>query len=83
MDAVSSVTNFKLVACSYNHSMGVTENGRVYGWGYGWYGATGSSEGTTHRIPTKIKWFEDNNKHVESVTCGYYRSGLIVKDKKT
>lgn len=79
---------WKDIACGFNHAIGLTDDGKVYGWGDGTFlqNGCGSKTGTSvnTNIPTLIKNVGevDNNGFVGAlkVSCGPYSSWVIDKD---
>lgn len=82
---ISPELKWKDIACGMNHAIGLTEDGRVYGWGDGTYlqNGCGRKDGTSvnTNVPTLIRNVGelDNNGFVGAlrVSCGPYSSWVI------
>lgn len=79
MQGCKKVTNFSQIYGGYRHSLAITDEGEVYSWGD--YRGCGTDSNV--KVPTKMKWFKDNNKIVLKASCGYLTSAFIVRDKKS
>ena len=79
---VSGVENVVAIAASYNsHSLALTKDGEIYGWGYNYYGQLG--QGTTKKTarvttPTKIStsYFDGE---ITAIAAGYNFSMAITE----
>ena len=56
----------KQVACGFQHTVCVTEEGEVYAWGYGKNGALGLGDWQQVNMPKKIEGLKD----IVKVDCG-------------
>jgi hypothetical protein len=61
------------ISCGLHHSLALSEDGLVYGWGYNNWGQTGSGTGKyKDTMPKKLKGFD--NEKVKAISCGGYHS---------
>jgi RCC1 and BTB domain-containing protein len=63
------------ICCGYGHSMALTENGVVYGWGYNSFGQLGIGNDYNHNIPTKITSSE--GVIFLKIACGPHHSLIL------
>jgi alpha-tubulin suppressor-like RCC1 family protein len=66
------------IACGNWHSMALTTDGSVYGWGYNCFGQIGIGSTTDQKIPIKINIGNGAYK-AESIACGFEFSMVIVE----
>ncbi|PKA54527.1 Ultraviolet-B receptor UVR8 [Apostasia shenzhenica] len=59
----------KMVAAGAEHSAAVTENGDLYGWGWGQYGNLGLGDRSDRLIPEKIS--TNDGQQMVLVACGW------------
>ena len=68
------------VACGFNHTVALTEEGEVYGWGFNKDGRVGcDSKEMVVDIPTKIR-FPDSVRKIQAVACGRHFSMALSSD---
>jgi alpha-tubulin suppressor-like RCC1 family protein len=72
----------KIVAVSLgaSHSSAITETGKLYIWGYNYYGQLGDGTTTNISTPTLIDSF--GGEKVVAVSLGYYHSSAITETGK-
>lgn len=83
--AIAPNLKWKDIACGMNHAIGLTEDGRVYGWGDGTFlqNGCGRRDGVSvnTNTPTLIRGIGeiDNNGFINArrVSCGPYSSWVI------
>lgn len=79
------------------HCLAVSTDGKLYGWGFGFYHQLGLKEDNEdHLDPVMITIVENvvrigedgreeklpgKQKPVKSIACGYFHSGVILKSK--
>lgn len=68
----SSAGKFKMISCGYHHSMAISSNGIVYGWGYNGYGQLGIGHYHDHVIPQVVMNLNDIS--ISKIVCGRYHS---------
>lgn len=76
---------WKDIACGFNHAIGLTEDGKVYGWGDGTFlqNGCGSKTGTsvntnTPQLITNIGELDANGfGNAQRVSCGPYSSWVV------
>lgn len=78
---IKSLTDvfIKKVACGQQHSLALTDDGRIYSWGLGVFGQLGHSNIKSQHVPKRIEnvtMEDDNEKEVlfKSVACGSHHS---------
>lgn len=80
---VSGVENVVAIAASYNsHSLALTKDGEIYGWGYNYYGqlAQGTTKSTARvTTPTKISTSYFDGK-ITAIAAGYNFSMAITEN---
>ncbi len=70
-----------MISCGWSHSMGLTECGHVYSWGYNYYGQSGIGN-TVNLNETKFGAVIDENKcnfFIKKISCGYFHCLLLSK----
>ena len=73
-----SDVNIVQVCCGYKHSLVLTEEGVVYGWGDNRYGQTGVGQEGEQVITSPTKW--SINGIVIKIHCSLYQSYAITSD---
>ncbi|KAJ0097762.1 hypothetical protein Patl1_28023 [Pistacia atlantica] len=63
--------SIKMVAAGAEHSVAVTENGELYGWGWGRYGNLGLGDRNDRLIPEKISTLNLQGERMVMVACGW------------
>ncbi|XP_031258374.1 ultraviolet-B receptor UVR8-like isoform X2 [Pistacia vera] len=63
--------SIKMVAAGAEHSVAVTENGELYGWGWGRYGNLGLGDRNDRLIPEKISTLNLQGERMVTVACGW------------
>jgi len=58
------------VSCGPNHTVVITEDHKVYSWGFGGYGRLGHSETADEMVPRLIKYLDGKNRGLRDVVCG-------------
>ena len=79
---------WKDIACGFNHAIGLTEDGKVYGWGDGTFLQNGCGSKTGTSVNTNAPQLIANIGEVDSngfvgalrVSCGPYSSWVIDRD---
>jgi hypothetical protein len=66
----------KMISCSDEHSLALTQSGYVFGWGSNWAGQLGADVGHS-REPIII---ELNDLKIQKISCGYAYSLLLSCD---
>ncbi|GAB2218596.1 hypothetical protein Droror1_Dr00001822 [Drosera rotundifolia] len=61
--------SIKMVAAGAEHSAAVTEDGHVYGWGWGRYGNLGLGDREDRNVPQKVA--SSNGLKMNLVACGW------------
>ncbi|XP_057972443.1 ultraviolet-B receptor UVR8 isoform X2 [Malania oleifera] len=67
------------ISGGWRHTMAVTSDGKLYGWGWNKFGQVGSGDNVDHCSPVQIK-FPDEQKVVQ-VSCGW-RHTLALTEKQ-
>jgi len=68
------------ISCGWGHTAAVIDNGDVYTWGVGEYGALGISDSETQWFPVQMGFVENSKVYAKNVSCGT-RHTAIVDDK--
>lgn len=73
---VEGLTSFRCVdiSCGWGHTVAVMEDGSVYSWGVGDYGALGTGNTDTQWTPTQVRV----PKVARQVSCGSRHTALLV-----
>jgi len=79
VEALSNL-NAVNVSCGWGHTAAVMDNGDLYTWGVGEYGALGIAEPETQWFPVKVVFPGKQKVNVISASCGT-RHTAIVDDK--
>ncbi|XP_057419618.1 ultraviolet-B receptor UVR8 isoform X2 [Lotus japonicus] len=61
----------KMVAAGAEHSVAITENGELYGWGWGRYGNLGLGDRNDRWIPEKVSSVDLQRDKMIMVACGW------------
>jgi X-linked retinitis pigmentosa GTPase regulator len=61
------------IACGWGHTAAVMDNGKVFTWGVGDYGALGISECLTQWRPVQVNLKE----HIQNVSCGTRHTAFV------
>jgi hypothetical protein len=65
-----------MISCGYEHSLALTESGRVFGWGSNWSGQLGVD--VEH--PSEPIIIELNDLKIQKISCGYCHNLLLSCD---
>ena len=57
------------VACGQNHTLALTEDGQVYGWGFNEWGQLGNGNRPSEMQPVKISGADGSYEKFTSVAC--------------
>ena len=71
------------IACGYNYTMFLTDNGDVYGVGSNGYYQLGYSSSTSNQsTPRHLSWFREggNNITISQIACGFYHTMFLTND---
>jgi alpha-tubulin suppressor-like RCC1 family protein len=81
VDAIPKEDNFYPVAlsCGGNHSAVVMNNGELFTWGQGYYGATGLGTQQNTFAPIKVTTKNKEPFYVQSVSCGRRHTMAIMQ----
>mmetsp|Transcript_32287 Transcript_32287/g.55841 ORF Transcript_32287/g.55841 Transcript_32287/m.55841 type:complete len:1231 (-) Transcript_32287:173-3865(-) len=73
---VEGLTSYRCidVSCGWGHTVAVTEDGSVFSWGVGDYGALGTGNTDTQWTPTQVRV----PKVARQVSCGSRHTALLV-----
>lgn len=76
---VESLSKEKIViiACGKGHSAAISNNGDVYMWGMGGFGALGNGDIETKYEPRRIDYFYGNRIQIVNASCGDKHSVFI------
>lgn len=64
------VPHIAKISCGPNHTVAVTNENKVYSWGFGGYGRLGHSETADELVPRLIKYLDGKNRGLKDVICG-------------
>ena len=74
---VESLEHVVQAACGFAHSLAVTEDGSLFSWGFGRYGATGSGEDAwVEPLPRRV---DLGNEFAVHCAAGYYHSAAVTQ----
>ena len=78
-----TLSNFtsKDIKTGSEHNL-LVENGKLYAWGYNYFGQLGLDDDEDRYIPTEIKFFSNKNIKIKKVYAGHYHSFAITTDNK-
>ena len=63
------------IACGQNHTMFLTDDGNIYGFGQNANYQLGYSNSTaSQQTPRQLNWFSDNAIVISQIVCGYYHT---------
>ncbi|GEL48017.1 hypothetical protein CHO01_31330 [Cellulomonas hominis] len=68
------------VDAGYSHSIALADDGRVFTWGYGFYGQLGDGSGVTSDVPVQVPPSELDDQPVVLVDAGPYTSAAVGAD---
>lgn len=76
---VEDLASFKAaeIACGWGHTAVALENGSVFTWGVGDYGALGLSDCSTQWRPAQVVFKEDLGIFIRGVSCGTRHTAMI------
>ena len=80
LDYDADKVKFKEIVSNYDHTMAITEEGQLYGWGCNIQHRMGLKKEGDKFKPTHITYFKEYN--VEKVACGVSHSLVIASPKK-
>ena len=58
------------VSCGWGHTAVIIDNGKLFTWGVGEYGALGISDCTTQWFPVQVVFKEKYRVNIKTVSCG-------------
>lgn len=78
---ITRLASFKItqVSCGWQHTMCLSNTGKVFTWGYGEDGQLGHGDCKDYLSPREVAVFHDIN--ISNISCGHSHSGCI-GDKK-
>jgi alpha-tubulin suppressor-like RCC1 family protein len=69
------------IACGQNHTMFLTDDGNIYGFGQNANYQLGYSNSTASQpTPRQLNWFSDNAIVISQIVCGYYHTMFLTDD---
>jgi alpha-tubulin suppressor-like RCC1 family protein len=68
------------IACGWGHTVAVLDNGNVYSWGVGEYGALGTIEAKTQWFPVQMHFTQ--RPFIKAVSCGTRHTAMIDSEGK-
>ncbi|PRP87288.1 S-layer protein [Planoprotostelium fungivorum] len=68
------------IACGLAHSLALTEDGKVFSWGWGGYGQLGDGHTEDRQRPVEIEVFKNLQKKVKAIACGGWHSMALTED---
>jgi len=76
---VEGLSWFKAVeiSCGWGHTAVILDNGKVFTWGVGEYGALGISECKTQWFPIQVVFKEKYKVNVKNVSCGTRHTAMV------
>ena len=80
---VEALTNFKSIriSCGWGHSAVVTDDGQLFTWGVGEFGALGNSTSENQWTPSRVVL--PKGVKVLDVNCGSRHTGIVAEDSRT
>ena len=76
---IEALRNIKIVdvSCGWDHSMCVSEDGKLYTWGDATHGKLGHGMGSHQNVPKQVDFFNDKNIKIISCKGGSNHSAVI------
>ena len=71
------------VACGWQHTLCLSQEGRVYSWGYGEEGQLGHDDTEDCLSPKEITFFREHDIRVAFIAAGHSHSGAITSEADT
>lgn len=68
------------VDAGYSHSVALTTDGRVFTWGYGFFGQLGNGQSTGSQLPIEVPASVFGNAPIRTVDAGPYTTTAITTD---
>ncbi len=69
--------NAATVVCGWGHTAAVLDNGDLYTWGVGDYGALGISDCESQWFPVRVTFPDQDRVSVKSVSCGTRHTAIV------
>lgn len=66
------------ISCGAFHSLALTKNGRVFSWGFNFWGQLGNKDNYNQLIPTKVNGLD--SEIVIAIGCGHHSSVALTKN---
>ena len=66
----------RLISCGFEHCAAVTQNGKVFTWGYGASGCLGHGDTSTYSSPTEVT----SISNVAYLECGGYHNAAVTEE---
>lgn len=66
------------ISCGWGHTACITQNGSLYTWGLGDFGALGLGNSLSQYFPQKVQLPE--NSEAQSVSCGLRHTAILLKN---
>ena len=70
------------VSCGSRHTIALTQDGRVFTWGWGKMGQLGHGNDQPISTPTCVEYFQKNNIKIAYVSAGGCHSGAVAENGK-
>ncbi|OMJ71844.1 hypothetical protein SteCoe_29854 [Stentor coeruleus] len=68
------------ISCGWGHTACITQNGSLYTWGLGDFGALGLGNSLNQYSPQKVQL--PDNSEAQSVSCGSRHTAILLKNKR-
>ena len=65
------------VSCGWGHTAVIIDNGKLFTWGVGEYGALGISDCTTQWFPVQVVFKEKYRVNIKAVSCGTRHTAMV------
>ena len=70
------------ISCGWYHTAAVTEEGRLFTWGRGKLGVLGHGNESNHPVPQEVKFFEEIDESISSISSGMSHFGATTTSGK-
>lgn len=80
LNEVLSGLKISQLVCGYNHSLCLTENGKIYAWGNNQHGQLGFGDTVNRYVPESIPFFQKSSKSVKRIVSGQFHNVVLCEN---